>query len=366
MLPYSLLRRWLFAIDAERAHELVLGALQRLSDRPVLLAALGALYGPRRGGPAVEAMGIRFPNPVGLAAGLDKDARCAPAFAAMGFGFVELGTVTPLPQPGNPRPRMFRLVEDAALVNRMGFNSAGLARFLDNLKSRAPRVPVGVNLGKNAATPLERAADDYRRGMEAVYRHADYVAVNVSSPNTGGLRRLQEAVELKRLLRALSAHRARLEDEHAARTPVAIKIAPDLSDDALERIAASCVEHGVDAIVATNTTTARPGELASRNRREPGGLSGRPLAERSLDTVHRLSRALDGALPIIGVGGIMSAPDAIDRLQAGATLIQLYTGLIYRGPALLRAILAELDDSSCPTRYEPDYGVDNPASDGDT
>lgn len=335
---YDLARPFFFALDPETAHDLALGGLARAH-------ALGLTKLARPHVPAdpVDAMGLRFPNPVGLAAGLDKNAAYIDALADFGFGFIEVGTVTPLPQPGNPKPRLFRLPEAAALINRMGFNNEGLERFVANVAaSRAFSAAggvLGLNLGKNAATPIESALDDYVLGLRAVYPllvdRAGYVAINISSPNTKNLRTLQGGSELDALLRGLAAERARLADRHGKRVPIALKIAPDLDDADLPRVADALVAHGMDAVIATNTTIARDRVAGLPHAEEAGGLSGAPLLERSTEVVRTLAAHLKGALPIVAVGGILCGADAVAKVEAGATLVQIYTGLIYRGPALV-------------------------------
>ncbi len=287
-------------------------------------------------------MGIDFPNRVGLAAGLDKNAAHVDGLAALGFGFIEVGTVTPRPQPGNPRPRMFRLPRHEGLINRLGFNNDGLATLQANLARTRWQGVLGVNIGKNADTPLANAVDDYLIGLEAAYPLASYITVNISSPNTSGLRSLQHGDELETLLTALKAEQALLADRHGRYVPLALKIAPDLDNAQLEDIAHRLVRHRFDAVIATNTTLSRTEVAGDPNADQTGGLSGRPLFERSTERLAALARWLDGALPIIGVGGICSADDARAKLQAGASLVQLYTGLIYRGPALVRQIAAAL------------------------
>lgn len=335
---YDFARPFFFALDPETAHDLALGGLARAH-------ALGLTKLARPHVPAdpVDAMGLRFPNPVGLAAGLDKNAAYIDALGDFGFGFIEVGTVTPLPQPGNPKPRLFRLPKAAALINRMGFNNEGLERFVANVAaSRAFSAAggvLGLNLGKNAATPIESALDDYVLGLRAVYpmlvERAGYVAINISSPNTKNLRTLQGGSELDALLRGLAAERARLADRHGKRVPIAVKIAPDLDDADLPRVADALVAHGMDAVIATNTTTARDRVAGLAHAEEAGGLSGAPLLERSTEVVRTLAAHLKGALPIVAVGGILSGADAVAKVEAGATLVQIYTGLIYRGPALV-------------------------------
>ena len=284
-------------------------------------------------------MGLTFRNPVGLAAGMDKNAAHIDALGSFGFGHIEVGTVTPQPQPGNPKPRLFRIVPAQALINRMGFNNDGVERFVANVRRqqrfRAAGGILGLNIGKNATTPIERAADDYVAALEAVYPHADYVAVNISSPNTKDLRSLQGKRELVALLSALAEQRRRLEERHGRRVPLAVKIAPDLDDAAIPPLADVLVEHGVDGVIATNTTIRRDEVQGLPHAEESGGLSGRPLRERATEVVHRLASHLQGKLPIIGVGGIMTGADAVEKLQAGAVLVQIYTGFIYTGPDLI-------------------------------
>jgi dihydroorotate dehydrogenase len=327
---YALARPLLFALDPERVHELTLEALQRAYD----IGASRALAVEPAGEP-LTVMGLAFPNPVGLAAGLDKNGAHIDALGALGFGFIEAGTVTPRPQPGNARPRMFRLAPAQALINRLGFNNLGVDQFLVNVQRARYAGIIGMNIGKNAGTPIGAALDDYRVGLQAVYAHAGYVTINISSPNTQDLRSLQQEDELHRLLAALRAERAALEQKHARRVPLAVKIAPDLADDALVRIADALVAHGMDAVIATNTTIGRDAVAGLAHADEAGGLSGRPLLARSTAVVRILAQHLQGALPIIAVGGILDGAAAVEKMQAGASLVQLYTGLIYRGPALV-------------------------------
>lgn len=343
---YGLARSLLFSFDPETAHDLSLRALDTAH-------ALGGAPCADLPDDPVHIMGLTFPNPVGLAAGLDKNGAFIDCLSALGFGSIEVGTVTPRPQSGNPRPRVFRLEPAQALINRLGFNNEGL----DALVARVRRAPastrLGVNLGKNADTPIERAADDYARGLAAVYPYARYVTVNISSPNTRDLRTLQGADELDALLARLSEERARLADAHARRVPIAVKIAPDLQEDDFKRIADALVAHGLDAVIATNTTVSRDSVSHLPQAREAGGLSGRPLFARSTEAVRTLARHLGGALPIIGVGGILSGADAVEKLRAGASAVQMYTGLIYRGPALVaecRRALAQYRKAAGPAR----------------
>jgi dihydroorotate dehydrogenase len=319
---YALARPFLFALDPERAHALTLG-----------LAAL--VPAARPAGTPVRAMGLEFPNAVGLAAGLDKDAAHVDALARLGFGFLEVGTVTPRPQAGNPRPRLFRLPRAEALVNRMGFNSAGLDALAANLARTRWRGVLGVNIGKNAATPLERAAEDYEACLERVYARASYVTLNVSSPNTKNLRDLQEFRALDALLARLAAARLRLAERHGRRVPLALKVAPDLEAGQVQGIADAVRRHGIDAVIATNTSISREGVEGLPHADEAGGLSGAPIRARSTATLAAFAAALKGETDLIGVGGILSGADAREKLEAGASLVQLYTGLVYRGPDLV-------------------------------
>jgi dihydroorotate dehydrogenase len=287
-------------------------------------------------------MGIRFPNPVGLAAGLDKNGDFIDALSRLGFGFIEIGTVTPRPQPGNPQPRLFRLPAAAALINRLGFNNDGVDRLVENVRRARYRGVLGINIGKNADTPLERAADDYVDCLRKVYPLATYVTVNISSPNTQDLRQLQGGAELDALLGTLKAEQQRLADVHGKHVPLAVKIAPDLDERQVEVIADLLRRHRVEAVIATNTTTARDGVAGMPHATETGGLSGTPVTQLSGRVVKQIALALRGEIPVIGVGGIMGADDACAKTAAGASLIQLYTGLVYRGPRLVRECVAAL------------------------
>jgi len=327
---YPLFRPLLFAADPERAHELAFAALDAAAA-----TGIAQLAAPRLPLAPVETMGLRFPNRVGLAAGLDKNAEHLPGLATLGFGFLEAGTVTPRAQPGNPRPRLFRIVEVQALVNRLGFNNAGVERFVANVARARYDGILGINIGRNFDTPNERAADDYVACLRAVHAHASYVTINVSSPNTKGLRDLQAESALAALLERVTAERDALAQRTGRRVPLAVKIAPDLDDDGVRAIARALVRLRIDAVIATNTTLARDAVQGMPHADEAGGLSGAPLRERSTAVVRLLAAALDGALPIIGVGGILCADDAREKIDAGATLVQLYTGLIYRGPELV-------------------------------
>jgi dihydroorotate dehydrogenase len=336
LLPYSLARPFLFGLDPETAHELTLGSLARLQGTPLQWAYCnGFVPDP------VELAGLRFPNRVGLAAGLDKNARCIDALGAMGFGFVEVGTVTPRAQPGNPRPRMFRLPQANALINRLGFNNEGLNAFVGNVQRARFRQQgrlLGLNIGKNAATPIEEATSDYLACLAGVYPHADYVTVNISSPTTKNLRALQSDEALDGLLSAIAARREELARAHGRRVPVFVKIAPDLDDAQVEVIAATLRRHGMDGVIATNTTIARDKVRGLPHADETGGLSGAPLLEASNRVIAQLRATLGSGYPIIGVGGILSAEDALSKLRAGADVVQIYTGLIYRGPGLVDEI----------------------------
>ena len=331
MIPagcYGLARKALFALDAERAHHLTIASL---ASAPFAGRAFG-----RAGDDPVTVMGLRFRNRIGLAAGLDKNAECIPAWNAMGFGFAEVGTLTPKPQPGNPKPRMFRLPAREAIINRLGFNNVGLDAALANVR-RAKRggMILGINIGKNAATPAEHVVDDYVTGLTAAWLLADYITVNVSSPNTKGLRDLQAGGARDALLGALHASRLRLQDATDRNVPIAIKIAPDLDDDSVRAMADAAVANGLDAIIATNTTLAREAVQGLAHADEAGGLSGAPVRERATAVVRVLSDHLAGRLPIIGVGGVTQPQHAVEKLQAGASLVQIYTGLIYSGPGLV-------------------------------
>ena len=337
MSLYSFARPLMFALDPERAHDLTLQAL----DQGARCGLLGLASGPAIEDP-VEVMGLRFRNRIGLAAGLDKNGAHVDAFGAMGFGFVEVGTVTPKPQPGNPKPRVFRLPERNALINRMGFNNDGVDRFCENVGRAAYSGVLGLNIGKNAVTPIEHATEDYLTGLDRVYPHASYVTVNISSPNTKNLRQLQGGDELDGMLAALRARQLRLADAHRRYVPLALKIAPDLDASQIEEIASRLRHHGIDAVIATNTTISREAVAGLRHADETGGLSGAPVFEASNRVIRILRDLLPAGYPIIGVGGVMSGADAVAKLEAGATLVQIYTGLIYRGPSLVRECAAAL------------------------
>jgi dihydroorotate dehydrogenase len=328
MIPYPLIRPLLFALDAERAHELTLRLLT-LGD------SLGvARSAPVKGKP-IEVMGLQFPNRVGLAAGLDKNGTAVDGLGRVGFGFLEVGTVTPRPQPGNPKPRLFRLPEHLAIINRMGFNNDGIDALLERLRAVRYRGILGINIGKNFDTPIEQAVDDYLVCLDKAYAQASYITVNVSSPNTKNLRQLQGASELDALLAALKSRQAALADQHGKYAPLALKIAPDLEASQIIDIADALRRHRIDAVIATNTTLSREGVESSPLAAEAGGLSGGPLFEKSTAVIHSLARALAGELPIIAAGGITSGARARAKIDAGAALVQIYSGLIYRGPELV-------------------------------
>ena len=328
---YSIIRKILFLFDAEKSHVLSLGMLSFL-DRVGLLGLLMK----RRVAAPVSVMGIEFPNAVGLAAGLDKDADHIDALARCGFGFIEVGTVTPVAQPGNDKPRLFRLKADHAIINRMGFNNEGVDNLVANVRKRRSDCVLGINIGKNKVTPLENAVDDYLLCMQAVYLYADYITINISSPNTPGLRELQHGEGLSSLLNQLKLKQAELHKQFSRYVPLAVKIAPDLEDDEISDIAARLIAADIDAVIATNTTNSRPGSLKERALAgEQGGLSGKPVYDLSTRVLEKLISALDGKLPVIAVGGISSAEEAVAKLEAGAKLVQIYTGFIYSGPKLI-------------------------------
>lgn len=330
---YPLARPALFAMDAETAHEVTLSGLQRAYE----CGATRKLMHAQPKAPSTL-MGMQLANPVGLAAGLDKNGAYIDALGNLGFGFIEVGTVTPRAQPGNPKPRMFRLPRANALINRLGFNNQGLDAFLANVQRSQWRKQggiLGLNIGKNADTPIERAADDYLIGLEGVYPHADYVTVNISSPNTKNLRALQSGDELSALLAQLADKRRALEDQHQRRVPMAVKIAPDLTQAQIDAIADTLPRHGIDGVIATNTTLSRDAVAGQAHADEAGGLSGAPVHELSLKVIRRLKEQLGNSMAIIGVGGVLSGQQAREKMAAGADAVQLYTGLIYRGPALV-------------------------------
>ncbi|MCK9283574.1 MAG: quinone-dependent dihydroorotate dehydrogenase [Rhodocyclaceae bacterium] len=326
-MPYCLVRPLLFSLDAETAHELTIAGLKRVGGLMLPQAVSAA---------STHVMGLDFPNRVGLAAGLDKNGEAITAWDRLGFGFVEVGTVTPRPQPGNPKPRMFRLPEKQAVINRMGFNNHGVDALLENVRAARFKGVLGINIGKNFDTPIERAADDYLACLDKVYAAASYITVNISSPNTQNLRQLQGESELDALLGALKARQTTLAERHGRYVPLALKIAPDLDAAQIVNIADALRRHRIDGVIATNTTITREGIEGVPHARETGGLSGAPLFEKSTAVVRALAAALQGELPIIAAGGITDGHRAKAKLDAGASLVQIYTGLIYRGPDLIR------------------------------
>lgn len=344
LIPYALARPFIFSMDAETAHEVTMNALARVQGTPLQWA-----YCEGRVDDPIELAGLTFPNRVGLAAGLDKNAKCIDGLGAMGFGFVEVGTVTPLAQPGNAKPRMFRLPKANALINRLGFNNEGLDAFIANVKrsslyrarlnagaGKARPMLLGLNIGKNAATPIENAIDDYLICLDGVYPYADYVTINISSPNTKNLRALQSDEALDTLLGAIAQRREVLATQHGKRTPLFVKIAPDLDEAQVGVIAATLKRHGMDGVVATNTTLSRDAVQGLAHAEETGGLSGAPVLAMSNRIITQLRSALGAGFPIIGVGGVMSAEDAVSKIKAGADVVQIYSGLIYQGPKLVK------------------------------
>ena len=334
---YSLARPFLFCLDAEKAHDLGLAALEA-----AYRTGLNPLLASRPAPLPTRVFGIDFPNPVGLAAGLDKNAAHIDALAALGFGFIEVGTVTPRPQPGNPKPRMFRLPEHEAVINRLGFNNGGVDALLRNVEKAKFSGVLGINIGKNKDTPNERAVDDYLHCLDRVYARASYVTVNISSPNTQGLRDLQEEEALKRFLGRLRERQELLAAEHGKRTPMLLKIAPDLREEEMDAIAEVVLAAGMDGLICTNTTVARDAVVGDRHAGEAGGLSGRPVFARSTAVLRGMAQRLGGKLPLVGVGGILDGSDAVAKIAAGASLVQCYTGLVYRGPALAGACVEAL------------------------
>ncbi len=334
LVPYALTRPFLFGLDPETAHDLTLGSIARLQNTPAQ-----CLWAQPRVSDPVSLAGLQFPNRIGLGAGLDKNGRCIDGLGAMGFGFIEVGTVTPKAQAGNPKPRIFRLPARNALINRLGFNNDGLDAFVTNVKRahsfRAAGGIVGLNIGKNAATPMERAVDDYLQCLDGVYPHADYVVVNISSPNTRNLRELQSDAALDALLTVLQRRRQALAQQHGKLVPMFVKIAPDLEPAQVDLIALTLRRNHIDGVIATNTTVARDAVQGLPHAREVGGLSGGPVFEASNRVIRLLRSALGAGFPIIGAGGVMNGADARAKIDAGADLVQIYTGLIYQGPALV-------------------------------
>jgi len=334
---YSAIRNVFFQFDAETIHELTIKGLKKTGSTP-----LNVFYKQRVTEKPVTVMGINFPNPLGLAAGLDKNGECVDAFAAMGFGFVEVGTITPRPQAGNDKPRIFRLPEANAVINRMGFNNKGVDYLIDQVRKAKFKGVLGINIGKNKDTPDENAKDDYIHCMRKVYNFATYITVNISSPNTPGLRSLQYGDALNELLAALKIEQQQLEKQYSKYVPIAVKIAPDLTEEEVESIAQCLLANNIDGVIATNTTLSREGVEGLEHGNEQGGLSGQPVKEKSTTVIKLLAKALDGKLPIIGVGGIASSDDAKEKLAAGASLVQIYTGFIYQGPPLVKEIVNSL------------------------
>ncbi len=334
---YSVLRRLLFCLSPERAHQVSLALISLLEKM-----GLSFIIAPSIPDKPRTVMGIEFPNPVGLAAGLDKDAKHINGLAALGFGFIEVGTVTPLPQPGNPQPRLFRLPEAQAIINRMGFNNLGLEHLIEQVKSSGFKGVLGINIGKNKDTPAERAVDDYLLGLRGVYPHASYITVNLSSPNTPGLRDLQFGEPLVALLAALKKEQLSLAQSHGKYVPMAVKIAPDMAEEDIRNVAEVFVEQGIDGVIATNTTIARDAVTGLKHGDEMGGLSGGPVRESSTRVIRILADALQGRLPIIGVGGISDGASAAEKMAAGAALVQVYTGFIYQGPVLIAEAAAAI------------------------
>ncbi len=355
LIPYPLARPFLFGLDPEAAHDLTINSLAATQCTPLKIA-----YAQRRVSDPVTIAGLQFPNRVGLAAGLDKNARCIDAWNTMGFGFVEVGTVTPLGQSGNPKPRMFRIAQKNALINRLGFNNEGLDAFLKNVKrsefysnlrnEHAGKVPkthkkrmiLGLNIGKNAATSIECAVDDYLICLAGVYLYADYITVNISSPNTKNLRALQSDDALDGLLGSIAQRRAELVLEYGVQKPIFLKIAPDLDETQIKVIALTLQKHKIDGVIATNTTLARDAVQGLKHAEETGGLSGGPVLEASNQVIAQLRQALGKNYPIIGVGGVLSAQDALTKIAAGADLVQIYTGMIYKGPGLVSEVARAL------------------------
>jgi dihydroorotate dehydrogenase len=334
---YQFAKPLLFKLDAETAHDLILkslgfaekiGALSLYSNVPICT--------PR------EVMGLLFPNPVGLAAGLDKNGAVIDGFAALGFGFIEVGTVTPRAQPGNPRPRLFRVIEAQGIINRFGFNNLGVDNLVENVKAAKYKGILGINIGKNFDTPNERAVDDYLICMQKVYTYASYITVNISSPNTKNLRDLQAAEALSALLSSLKREQEKLTEKYGKYVPITLKIAPDLTEAQVTEIADLLMQHKIDGVIATNTTLGREVVKGMQNAEQAGGLSGAPVRNQSTLVIQQLSKQLQGALPIIGVGGILSGADAVEKIAAGASLVQIYSGLIYQGPKLVRDICKSL------------------------
>ena len=337
MIPnfmYALIRPCLFSMDPENAHHFTLSSMRMAAAMGINALAPAIISSPRK------VMGLTFPNPVGLAAGLDKNGSCIDGLASLGFGFLELGTVTPRPQPGNPKPRMFRLPDAEGLINRMGFNNDGVDVLVKNVKAsrfyREKKGILGLNIGKNAVTPIEKAVDDYLICLEKVYPVADYIAINISSPNTKNLRQLQGESELDNLLTQLKAAQNRLSHQYSRYVPLALKIAPDIDDNQIRNIADALIRHKIDGVIATNTTITRDAVKHLKHGQETGGLSGAPVRDLSTHVIRQLKTELGDTVPIIGVGGILTGEDAKNKIEAGASLVQILTGMIYSGPGLVR------------------------------
>ena len=334
---YPLARYFLFKLDPEVAHELSIKQLALLGGTP-----LDIFFRQKVPSRPVTVMGLTFDNPVGLAAGLDKDGEAIDAFGAMGFGFIEVGTVTPRPQPGNDKPRLFRVIPAEGIINRMGFNNKGVDHLIENVKKSNYKGILGINIGKNKDTPLENGKDDYLICMDKVYPYAGYIAVNISSPNTPGLRQLQYGAALDELLAALKNRQLELAEKHGKYVPLTVKIAPDLSNEEISQVAESLIRNKIDGVIATNTTLDRDMIFDMLHAAETGGLSGRPLQAKSTAFIRELAKQLNGAMPIIGVGGIDSPLAAREKLDAGAQLVQVYSGFIYKGPKLVSDIVKNL------------------------
>jgi len=328
---YSLLRGLLFLLPEEASHDFALHAM-RLAHKLKLIS----FFAPQVPSSPVHVMGLDFPNPVGLAAGLDKNGDYIDALGSLGFGFIEIGTITPKPQPGNPSPRLFRLPQAEAIINRMGFNNKGVDYLVRQVKGSDYKGILGINIGKNKDTPAENAVDDYLCCMQKVYPHASYITVNLSSPNTPGLRDLQFGEPLEKLIETLMSERSHLAEKYNRQVPLAVKIAPDMNAEDVQQVAQVFLKFGVDAVIATNTTIARDGVRHLKNGDQTGGLSGRPLLESSNTVLEQLVAELDGRIPVIGVGGILSGQSAEQKVVLGASLLQVYSGFIYKGPALIR------------------------------
>ena len=334
---YAMAKPLLFCLDAEVAHDVTIKSLKLVTKLHLTQCLNQApICQPR------TVMGITFPNPVGLAAGLDKNGAVIDGMAALGFGFIEVGTVTPRPQPGNPKPRLFRVKEAQGIVNRFGFNNLGVDNLIENVKAAQYKGVLGINIGKNFDTPMENAVDDYLLGMQKVYAYATYITVNISSPNTKNLRALQEKEALSSLLATLKLEQTKLADQHGKYVPITLKIAPDLELEQVNEIADLLMQHKIDGVIATNTTLSRELVQGMEHAEETGGLSGAPVREKSTLVIQQLSQRLQGALPIIGVGGILSGADAVEKIAAGADLVQVYSGLIYKGPKLVHDICKTL------------------------